>query len=598
MPLTTAILVTLIIIIALLALTTINLWLKNKAAKKESPYFLNNALDRINSAIHSTLNFDEVMKIVVDEAAKVLGAESAALAIREDGYWSGRYQFGFLKGAKPRLSKEEAESAEFGFELTKPISISDVKKDPRINQRIIDRYHFKSILSIPLRARGDFFGVLTFNYHTHKVAFTDAQMNFTNKLQTNVSLALQNARLYETEKESAALNEGLNKIHMAIGSTQNIYEILSRAIEESAKALGCETATIVLKENDYWILRYNYGFDKKYIGMRFSGAQAQSIITLVQAGEPIVANDALHDEKLDKEIVKALRIRSVVIVPLTLRNKIIGILSYNYHKDAIAFTKGQVDFLKKVAVSLSLALENANLYVDQRHIATTLQQAVLELPEKIQGIEFSDLYRSATASAEVGGDFYDLLEIEHNKIGILIGDVSGKGLQAATLTSLIKNAIKAYVFENRSPANIIKKTNNILVKESSDKTFVSLFFAILDLETKELNFCNAGHPPPILKKSTSDIVLLSTQSPVVGIFDNSQFFDKKIAFETDDILFLYTDGVIEARRNKELFGEERLISTVKEARAAKDMPQYILDTVINFSGNNLADDLAILAISY
>lgn len=237
--------------------------------------------------------------------------------------------------------------------------------------------------------------------------------------------------------------------------------------------------------------------------------------------------------------------------------------------------------------------------ITERNIANTLQEALLKVPKKIKGIDFGYLYRSATEATKVGGDFYDLFELEENKIGIVVGDISGKGLNAATLTSLVKNTIRAYSYQRETPAEIIGRTNNVVKKAATPRTFVTVFFGILDTVTGKLVYCSAGHPIAMLKKSTNDVINLHTSSTVIGVFPNQEYYNDYEQLEKNDYLILYTDGITEARFNSEFFGEERLARLIKETEIdkAKDYPVTIFNKVMDYTHGKLIDDVVLVAVS-
>jgi PAS domain S-box-containing protein len=234
----------------------------------------------------------------------------------------------------------------------------------------------------------------------------------------------------------------------------------------------------------------------------------------------------------------------------------------------------------------------------ERVIANTLQEALLQVPREIKEIDFGYLYRSATEAARVGGDFYDLFELEDNKICIVVGDISGKGLQAANLTSLVKNTIRAYAFLGESPASVIGRTNNVIKKASAPKTFVTVFFGALDITTGKLTYCSAGHPIALLKRGAS-VSRLQNNSTVIGVFQDQVYFNDEVYLDFEDVLILYTDGITEARRNSDLFGEERLVSLIEGLKyeSPKDLPDGIFSKVLDYSKGILVDDAVILAVS-
>lgn len=239
------------------------------------------------------------------------------------------------------------------------------------------------------------------------------------------------------------------------------------------------------------------------------------------------------------------------------------------------------------------------LYEAQRNIAETLQTSLLAIAERIEGVEFGHLYRSATEAAQVGGDFYDIFEIEHGKIGVIVGDVSGKGIEAASLTTVVKNTIKAHAYEEGTPAVIMAKTNDLVRRVAPAGNFITVFFGMLDTETGRLSYCSAGHPPAIIKREKGGVDLLDKHSPVIGAFSGFHYRTAKERLGKGDTLIAYTDGIIEARCDGGFYGQERLVEFVKnlESIPAKEIPEAILNDVIRCIDGRLSDDAAILAVS-
>jgi serine phosphatase RsbU (regulator of sigma subunit) len=292
-------------------------------------------------------------------------------------------------------------------------------------------------------------------------------------------------------------------------------------------------------------------------------------------------------------------IRSILAVPLMARGIPFGVLVFNFYSKPVMFSSHQIDFANKLATSISIALENARLYEAERNIADILQESLLIMPDHIDGIEFGHLYHSATEAAKVGGDFYDIFEIDSERVGLILGDVSGKGIEATSLTSIVKNTIKAHAFENNDPGSIMAKANEMVLRSSPPSIFVTVIYAILNKATGDIIYCDAGHPPAIIRKSSSDIEMLAEHSPIIGAFENMQYINGRATLRNGDVLILYTDGVIEARRDDEFFGEERLVSLVKNtvSMETKSIPNAIFNQVQSFTNYKLSDDVAILAVA-
>jgi serine phosphatase RsbU (regulator of sigma subunit) len=230
-------------------------------------------------------------------------------------------------------------------------------------------------------------------------------------------------------------------------------------------------------------------------------------------------------------------------------------------------------------------------------IAERLQQAFVHIPSEMGPLRLGHLYRSATEAARVGGDFYDIFEAKDGKIAVLIGDVAGHGIEAARVAGLTKDVIHAFAHQSSQPNEVLHNTNGLLIEKLSGG-FVSVFLGILDLKTGALDYASAGHPETLLRRRSGVIQTLGEGSPPVGVFPEARWEVARAELKPGDLLLLYTDGVTEARRNGDFFGQERLCSLLGQRRVrAEDLPQVILDEILDFSDGDLQDDVAVLALA-
>lgn len=299
----------------------------------------------------------------------------------------------------------------------------------------------------------------------------------------------------------------------------------------------------------------------------------------------------------DKNIAKANSAKVVLFVPLLYQNRIIGHISVDEPGKRREFSKREIQVLEGIASQASVVIENVRLFEAERHIADTLQKAIIKAPKKIRGVRFGHTYRSATEAAKVGGDFYDIFEMEGQKIGVIVGDVSGKGVEAATLTSLIRNTLQAYLFQGDSPGIALRKVNTIAYSTTDASSFITLVCGVLDVKKMQFTYCNAGHPAGLLKVGDK-ISDLGCESAAIGAFREIQYNQNTVKIPKRGMLIFYTDGVTEARNSKgRFFNNKGLRASAKADIATEQMPIHILDEVLSFSGGMLSDDLAIIAIS-
>lgn len=247
----------------------------------------------------------------------------------------------------------------------------------------------------------------------------------------------------------------------------------------------------------------------------------------------------------------------------------------------------------------ALAAENAHRYEAEHRVAEVLQEALLALPKSVTGVEFAARYASAADNARVGGDFYDLFEIEDERIGILIGDVSGKGLEAATLTSIVRNSVRMRAMDGLTPAETMTKTNDAFFALTSSETFVTAFFATLDTRDGTLTYVGAGHPPAMIKRTDGQVGLLGESESLLGAFLGTHFEDHLVLLSPGDVLVAYTDGVIEARDGGALYGQERLrdlLAGLADGTGPEGVAEAVYRDVVEYSGGVTHDDVAILAL--
>ncbi|MDD1702990.1 MAG: SpoIIE family protein phosphatase [Methanoregula sp.] len=238
-------------------------------------------------------------------------------------------------------------------------------------------------------------------------------------------------------------------------------------------------------------------------------------------------------------------------------------------------------------------------FAKELEIAKGIQQSFL--PESAPQIAGIELVAKNVPALEVGGDFYDFIPLAKNRWGLVIADVSGKGVPAALFMALSRTLIRASTLANSDPAGAIGHANQLICEDSKTSMFVTLFYAILDSHAMTLNYVNAGHNPPLLlKEASSDVVLLKAKGIALGVTDDVELQSVKIDLRPGDVLVLYTDGVTEAINvREEEFGEERLLEVITRSRSlpAQTILENILSAINEFAGDQPQhDDITIMVL--
>lgn len=262
----------------------------------------------------------------------------------------------------------------------------------------------------------------------------------------------------------------------------------------------------------------------------------------------------------------------------------------------------ELDFLDRVMLLVHSLAVGAEESQQNKHISQALQSGMKNELQQVEGISAEGIYSSATADAFVGGDFYSMIKLPGRRACIIMGDVSGKGIEAASISSAVKTALSAYAWEGRTPARMVATLNEFLLGFSRVETFATLFVGIVDLTTSSLTYCSAGHPPAILVSAQSgEAELLDVQSGVVGAFHDMEYKNGTVGLYEGDILLLYTDGTTEARSPEgAFFGETGLRDMIMNEvpRGFDGLLNRFLSTLDRYTGRRLDDDVAMVALRF
>lgn len=262
----------------------------------------------------------------------------------------------------------------------------------------------------------------------------------------------------------------------------------------------------------------------------------------------------------------------------------------------------ELDFLDRVMLLVHSLAVGAEESQQNKHISQALQSGMKNELQQVEGISAEGIYSSATADAFVGGDFYSMIKLPGRRACIIMGDVSGKGIEAASISSAVKTALSAYAWEGRTPARMVATLNEFLLGFSRVETFATLFVGIVDLTTSSLTYCSAGHPPAILVSAQSgEAELLDVQSGVVGAFHDMEYKNGTVRLHEGDILLLYTDGTTEARSPEgAFFGETGLRDMIMNEvpQGFDGLLNRFLSTLDRYTGRRLDDDVAMVALRF
>jgi PAS domain S-box-containing protein len=306
-----------------------------------------------------------------------------------------------------------------------------------------------------------------------------------------------------------------------------------------------------------------------------------------------------NDEQ--REAIEQLEMRSAMIVPLVARGRSIGAINFVSSRPDRTYEASDLALAEDLARRAALAIDNARLYRDRSHVARTLQESLLppRLPQ-IPGAEIAARYRFAGEGTEIGGDFYDLFETADGAWAIVIGDACGKGPEAAALTGLARYGLRAAAVREPRPSRVLALLNETLLNQVADNRFLTMAYARLEPEEGKARMtvgCG-GHPAPIVVRASGDVEQLTCPGMILGSLPDPEFSEADVDLGPGDAIVFFTDGVIEARREGEIFGEQRLLELLADTNGydARGLANAVRQAVGDFQPGLPRDDLAIVVV--
>ena len=330
----------------------------------------------------------------------------------------------------------------------------------------------------------------------------------------------------------------------------------------------------------------------------------------VKTGQAILTDDAAGDARFAaSESLSNLQIRSMMCVPLLSKGEeVLGVIQLDANALASSFTQDDLDLLVSVATQAALAIENARLHEEvlrQRDLerelefATQVQLGFLpnERP-RIPHYEFFDYYEAAQS---VGGDYFDYVKLPNNKIGMTVGDVAGKGVPAALLMARLSSAARYQLLTQPTAADALSHLNTEIASSGLGYRFITFVLAILDYEANTITIANAGHLPPLCRKSDGSISHLGVNETgmPLGIAKEQHYEQLEIALEPDDTILFYTDGVTEAMNEKnDLYHKDRLVKymTGADMQLSALVRGLVIDIETFCNGRAQRDDICVVGL--
>ncbi|MCS6879946.1 MAG: GAF domain-containing protein [Oscillochloridaceae bacterium] len=499
----------------------------------------------------------------------------------------------------------------------RPIVIEDIEHDPlaELNRELWRSMGIRSLIIVPLVSRDRVLGSISLDSYGPPLRFSDEELELLSTVATSIAAAVDNAQLFAAEQEQRRTAETLREMTRVLSSTFDPNEVLRLVLGELQKVIDFDTASIMLLDGSQLRLVASRGrapgIEPRNLILPLEGTGAGHV---ARTGTPLRYIAGRTDCPWMR-FPSSSDILSWIGVPLIARGHVLGVLNidlrgplwneYSAPNFKRIFSERDVEVASAFANHAALAIENARLY--QESITRVEQE--LEIARRIQANLFPrqlpviaglELAARCVPARETGGDFYDVVQLG-DRVGVIVGDVSGKSLPAAMLMAVARSTARSEARNHETPWIVLTETNRALVDDVPRNSFVALSYALVDRARDRLVLASAGQLTPLLRRANGHTTFLEGPPALpLGLSAQVTFGQFEVDLQPGDTVLFYTDGIVEAHdRRRNLFGFERLEQLLAEwgHLPAGHLVDRVLAEVHAFSeGMPPHDDMTLVAV--
>ena len=538
----------------------------------------------VADVVNATLNLDELLQHVAQLVQRMISYDIFAILLREPKSDVLRIRFSvghpqeFAQKFRTRLGHGITGLA---AQRGEAVLVNDVTAEPRYIEGVIG---VRSELAVPLTVKNRVIGVLDIQA-PQKDFFSPEHSRVLTLIASRIAIAIENARLYTRASQQAKLLTVLNEISRELTAILDLDVLFKRIGELLNRVIDYQMFSILLLDasGEHLQHRFSLRFNEKVhikseieLGKGLVGYAAQQ-------AESVLAPDVSKDPRYIKLNPET---RSELVVPLIYKGGVIGVLDLEHTRRGY-FREAHVRTLSTLAAQIAIAIENARLYDHvarqerrmERELEMARQVQDSLLPPSSPELKHAEIAAQFIPARTIGGDLYDFLEYSLGRVGIALGDVSGKGAPAALYAALASGIMRSTAGAEPSPAEMLAAINASLNERRLEAHFLTLLFAVWDDDHRMMQLANSGVPTPLHCRDGKVDVLKVTGLPL-GMFENADYEEVNIQAVTGDVFVFYSDGITDARsRSGQTFGDERLgqiVSTNCRGSAAE-----IVDALFN-----------------
>ncbi len=570
------------------------------------------------------LSVSHTLETAVERVADLLGVERVAVYLRGAG--EGELEAAAsrgLAGPHARVADRLLDVALGPSRERTVLEVSDVVRDPRLAPAAAAAREtaIGSALAVPLTARGDVVGLLA-AYPAGLPAAGEHETALLAALAGQLAVAVQNAQLHEQatrlgeEREAALAAEraaarqirALYEVSRSFAQSLRLDETLDALARTVVEVLDLDAAVVRMPDERReqlmpravhiqeapfadavrTILTQPVPFGQRNVQRLYLDRRAFRLGVSREPGEQFLPALVPFLEKG----------WTAAVVPVALPTEVVASLSVFSFRPGSPISQETVEAATALAGQAALAIDNARLYQQQKQFADTMQRSLLPRSRPvIEGLEVGEVYEPS-ARVDVGGDLYDFLALDDGRLAVVLGDVTGHGVDATADMAMAKFVFRSLAREHPEPADFLASANEVICSEIGPGKFISMSYVVVDGLAGRVAAASAGHPAARIVLPDGSTRPLKAHGLVLGIDGDQEYAESHDELPPGASLVLYTDGVVEARRDGELYGDERLDALLAERRGLppRALASAVAEDAREFAGGDLSDDLAVVVI--
>ncbi len=569
------------------------------------------------------LSVSHTLEIAVQRVAELLDVDRVAVYLRGTGESELEEAASRgLAGPHARVADRLLDIALGPSRERTVLEVEDVGQDPRFAavEAASRETGIGSALAVPLIVRGDVVGLLA-AYPAGRPEAGGHETALLAALAGQLAVAVQNAQLHERATRLGEEREvALAAERAAAGRIRALYEV-SRSFAQSLRldeTLEALARTIVeVLDLDASVVRMPDERREQLLPLAVhvrDAPFAEPVRTILTQPVPFGQRNVqrlfrerrafrLGPGRRGEQFLPALvpfleKGWTAAVVPVALPTEVVASLGIFSFRPGNPLSQETVEAATALAGQAALAIDNARLYQQQKQFADTMQRSLLPRSRPvIEGLEVGEVYEPS-ARVEVGGDLYDYLALDDGRLAVVLGDVTGHGVDATADMAMAKFVFRSLAREHPEPADFLASANDVICSEIATGKFISMSYVVVEGGSGRVSGASAGHPAPRIVLPDGSTRPLEAHGLVLGIDGDQEYAESHAELVSGSSLVLYTDGVVEARRDGELYGDDRLDALLAERHElrAHALAAAVAEDAREFAGGDLSDDLAVVVI--